>query len=92
LLNNFVYNNKLFFEDVHINNFIKNNYGIKNIFHLNLKKRFEKIYFSQINNLDNFEKEIFYSYIYKIVPHNSDIFKKKFFNILMLDSLTTYKG
>jgi hypothetical protein len=92
LLNNFVYNNKLFFEDTTINFFVKNNYGIKNLFYFNLTKRFEKIYFSQINHLDNFEKEIFYSYIYNVIPNNSDIFKKKFFNILMLDSLTTYKG
>jgi len=92
LLNNFVYNSKLFFEDVNINNFIKINYGLNKLFFLNLKKRFEKVYFNQINNLDNFEKEIFYSYIYSVIPNNSDIFKKKFFNILILDSLTTYKG
>jgi hypothetical protein len=92
LLNSFVYNNKLFFEDITINSFIVNNYGIKNIFYKNITKRFEKIYFSQINDLDNFEKEIFYIYIYNVIPNNSDIFKKKFFNILMLDSLTTYKG
>jgi len=92
LLNNFVYNSKLFFEDVTVNSFIKNNFGLKNFFILNLQKRLEKKYFLQINDLDNFEKEIFYLYIFKIIPNNSDIFKKKLFNIMILDSLTTYKG
>ena len=92
LLNNFVYNNKLFFEDVNIHFFIKTNFGLKNNFLLNLKRRFELKLFYQINDMDNFEKEIFFIFIYKIIPKNSDIFKKKFFNILLLDSLTTYKG
>ena len=92
MLNNFVYNSKLFFDDITIRNFIKSNFGLKNIFYYNLKKRFEKITFNQINDFQNFEKEIFYNYIYIIIPLNSDIFKKKFFNILILDSLTTYKG
>jgi len=87
-----VYNNKLFFEDINLKSFMKNNFGIKSIFYLNLKRRFEKTSLLQINHLDNFEKEIFYNYIYSIIPINSDIFKKKFFNILLLDSLTTYKG
>lgn len=92
MLNNFVFNNKLFFEDTTVDFFINNNYGIKYMFYKNIRKRFEKIYFNQIDSLDNFEKEIFFKYIYNVIPNNSDIFKKKFFNILILDSLTTYKG
>lgn len=79
MLNNFVYNSKLFFEDTDLNIFIKNNFGLKNNFFVTLKKRFEKYFFNQITDLENFEKEIFFLIIYNIVPYNSDIFKKKIF-------------
>ena len=92
MLNNFVYNNKLIFEDYFIKTFSLENFGLNFFFFFNLQKRFEKKLNFQINNLNNSELELFYRYIYEIIPHNSYFFKRKFFNIFMLDALTTYKG
>ena len=92
MFNNFVYNNKLFFEDSDINNFFKNNFGTGFYSSKNLRIRFEKIFFMNLNYLYKHEKEVFYIFIYKIIPFNSNIFKRFFFNVLVLDFLTTYKG
>ena len=92
MLNSFVYNNKLFFEDFNLNDFYINNTGLNFIFNYNLIKRFEKIINIKLNELDKSEIEIFYIYIFNIIPKNSYFLKKFFLNIIILDSLTTYRG
>jgi len=92
LLNNFFFNNVLFFENVFFIDFIKKNYGLNFLFFLSLKKRLEKKMNFQLNFLYKNEMEIFYLFIYNIVPNNSYIYKRLLFNIFLLDALSTYKG
>jgi ribosomal protein S13 len=92
LFNNFVYNSILFYEDIQLKLFTKNNFGLKNEFLKSLKKRLETNELDNLNKYNEYEKELFYIFIYKIIPENGEVFRRKFFNILMLDVLTTYRG
>lgn len=92
MLNKFLFNGRILDSNESIYSNVINNYGLKNnlLFLLNL--RFESNINRKLKDLQNHELNVFLDQCYNIVPRNSSIFNRKLFNIVMLDTVGSYRG
>lgn len=87
-----MFNGKLFESNESIYYNIYNNYGFKKNSIFLLKSRFESDLNINLTDLKNHQWSIFLDYCYSIVPRDCDIFNRKLFNIVLLDSVSSYRG
>jgi ribosomal protein S13 len=92
LFSNYLFNGKIIHRDDNINNIILSSFGLKNYVFINISQRLELSSVKTVRGLKRSELEVFSKYIYSIVPYKSNVFRRKSFNIFMLDVLSTYRG
>jgi len=92
LLNKFLFNGRIIDSNESVYSNVINNYGLKNnlLFLLNL--RFESNINRKLKDLQTHELNVFLDHCYNIVPKNYSIFNRKLFNIVMLDTVGSYRG
>jgi ribosomal protein S13 len=92
LIQNKLFNNKLLDSEETLFFNILNNYGFKSNLINILEQRFENDIKIKLNNFNKNDLEILFNILYTIIPYKSSIFKRKSFNIFMLDIITSYRG
>lgn len=92
MLNKFLFNGRIIDSNESVYSNVINNYGLKNnlLFLLNL--RFESNINRKLKDLQTHELNVFLDHCYNIVPKNYSIFNRKLFNIVMLDTVGSYRG
>ena len=92
MLNKFLFNGRILDSNESIYSNVMSNYGLKNnlLFLLNL--RFESNINRKLKDLQNHELNVFLDHCYNIVPRNYSIFNRKLFNIVILDTVGSYRG
>lgn len=90
--NKFIFNGRILDSNDSVYSNIILNYGFKNKFIKLLQSRFEFNLQLKMKDLKNHELNILLDNCYSIVPKNCNIFDRKLFNIVMLDSLGSYRG
>lgn len=92
LLYKYLFNGKLIEPDESVYYNIYNSYGLKKIFLNLIEKRLEIELNSKLKLFKTHEWEIFLKHCYDLVPEESTIFDKKTLNIVILDSISSYRG
>lgn len=92
LLNKYFFNDRILEPQEHLYNITKNNYGLKKNFLNLVNARFESDMKTLLVDLKRHQLSFFLKLCHSIVPVNCSIFNRKLFNIVMLDTLSTYRG
>lgn len=92
MLNKFLFNGRIIDSNESVYSNIINNYGLKNNLLSLLNLRFESNINKKLKDLQTHELNVFLDHCYNIVPKNYSIFNRKLFNIVMLDTVGSYRG
>ena len=93
MLNKYLFNGNILDLNESIYSSIISNYGLKNNLLSPINSRFEsKSVKKKIKDLSTHELSIFLDYCYSVVPKNCSIFNRKLFNIVILDTVGSYRG
>ena len=92
MLNKFTFNGRIIENSESIYKNILLNYGLKNNLLNIFILRFESNLDLKFKDLKNHELITYLNTCYNIVPKNCSIFNRKLFNIVMLDTVSSYRG
>lgn len=92
MLYKYLFNGKLIEPDESIYYNIYNSYGLKFIFLNLIEQRLELDVNSKLSLFKKHEWEVFLGCCYNLVPKESSLFNKKTLNIVVLDSISSYRG
>lgn len=87
-----MFNGKLIEPDESIYYNIFNSYGLKFFFLKLIEQRLETNVNKKLKFFKKYEWEIFLNHCYNLIPNDSSIFNRKLLNIVILDSVSSYRG
>lgn len=92
LLYKYLFNGKLVEPEESIYYNIYNSYGLNNVFLKLLESRLELNLNFKLKNFKKHEWILFLDLCYNLVPKDTTIFNKKTLNVVILDSIASYRG
>lgn len=92
MLYKYLFNGKLIEPDESIYYNIYNSYGLNFFFLKLIEQRLESNVNKKLKFFKGYEWEIFLNFCYNLVPNDTSIFNRKLLNIVILDSVSSYRG